>query len=140
MRWSTLLLLLLASLSALAQQAEVGPKQTVRQLIAAFNAHDSAAMARFVTEDVQWLSVSGESISIEAKGKAALVAAMTGYFQSCPTCRSELAEIIASRDRVSAVEIASWRGKNVQKTQRSLSVYELSGGLIKRVYYFPVES
>jgi ketosteroid isomerase-like protein len=139
MRWSKLLLVL-ASFATFSQQVEAGPRQTVRQFIAAFNAHDSAAMARFVTEDVQWLSVSGGSIAIETNGKAALVAAMTGYFRSCPTCRSQLAEIIASRDRISAVEIASWRGKDGQKTQRSISVYELSGGLIKRVYYFPVES
>jgi len=68
-----------------------------------------------------------------------LVSAMNGYFQSCPTCRSNLTALIASRDRVSAVEVANWQGKDGPKMQSGMAVYEFSGGLIKRVYYFPVE-
>lgn len=131
--------LLLASFPALPQQAEAGHVQAVRSFIAAFNAHDSSAMSQFVTDDVQWLSISGESISIETKGKDALVAAMNDYFKSCPTCRSTVTELIASRDRVSAVEVATWQGKDGLKKQSGISVYEFSAGLIKRVYYFPVE-
>jgi hypothetical protein len=96
-------------------------------------------MSQFVADDVQWLSVSGDSISVETNGKAALVSAMNGYFKSCPTCRSNLTALIASRDRVSAVEVANWQGKDGPKMQSGMAVYEFSGGLIKRVYYFPVE-
>lgn len=131
--------LLLASLPAFSQQSAAGHEQTVRSFIAAFNAHDAGAMSKFVADDVQWLSIDGSSISVETNGKAALVTAMNGYFQSCPTCRSQLAELIASRDRVSAVEVADWQGKDGPKTQRGISVYEFSGSLIKRVYYFPAE-
>jgi hypothetical protein len=111
----------------------------VREFVAAFNAHDSIAMSKFVAEDVQWLSISGDSVSIETDGKPALISAMDGYFQSCPTCRSHIREMIASGERVSAIEEAVWEGRDGPRTQRSLSVYEFSGQLIRRVYYFPAE-
>ena len=40
---------------------------------------------------------------------------------------------------LSAVEVANWQGKDGPKMQSGMAVYEFSGGLIKRVYYFPVE-
>lgn len=131
--------LLLAPFCAFPQEPGAGHEQTVRSFIAAFNAHDSRAMSQFVADDVQWLSVNGDSISIETNGKAALVSAMNDYFKSCPTCRSSLTELVASRDRVSAVEVATWHGKDGPKMQSGIAVYEFSGGLIRRVYYFPAE-
>jgi hypothetical protein len=113
--------------------------EIVREFVAAFNAHDSVVMSKLVAEDVQWLSISGDSVSIETGGKSVLISAMDGYFQSCPTCRSHIKEMIASGERVSAIEDAAWEGRDGPRTQRSLSVYEFSGNLIKRVYYFPAE-
>ena len=131
--------LLLASSGASAQQPGREHLQAVRDFVAAFNAHDSGAMAGFVTEDVQWISLDGDAISVEADGKAALISAMNDYFQSCPTCRSRLSEMAASRDRVSAVEVASWQDPGGARTQAAMAVYEFSGMRIKRVYYFPAE-
>lgn len=111
----------------------------VRDFIAAYNAHDSAAMAALVTEDVQWLSIAGDKIAVETDGKAALVAGMDSYFESCPSCQSSLRSLMASRDRVSAIEVATWDGKNGPQEQSGMSVYEFSGSLIRRVYYFPAE-
>lgn len=113
--------------------------RTVEQFIAAFNAHDSGAMAGLVTEDVAWLSIAGDKVGIETSGKSELVASMDAYFKSCPTCQSVLSGTISTAGRVSAVEIASWQGKAGLKSQRGLSVYEFSEGLIHRVYYFPAE-
>lgn len=134
--------LFFAPLSPHAQSDVPEPRHehTVHAFIAAFNAQDSSAMAALVTDDVQWLSVNGDSIAVETSGKAGLVSAMDRYFQSCPTCRSEPVTIIASRDRVGAVETASWQGRDGSpKSQSGVSVYEFSGGLIRRVYYFPAE-
>lgn len=124
---------------AFSQHAESAHEQTVRDFMAAFNRQDSDAMSRLVTDDVQWLSIDGDAISVETDGRTALLSAMNSYFESCPTCRSRLAALIASRDRVSAIETASWQGKNGPQTQSGASVYEFSEGLIKRVYYFPAE-
>jgi hypothetical protein len=96
-------------------------------------------MAALVADDVDWLSISGDKVVVEARGKSALIARMEAYFISCPTCQSALSGTISTPDRISTVEIASWQGKSGPRSQRGLSVYEFSEGLIHRVYYFPVE-
>ncbi len=112
---------------------------TVEQYFAAFNAHDSAAMAKYVTDDVVWFSISDDKLAIETKGKSALITSMDAYFASCPTCQSSLSETTSTSSRISAIETTSWQGKSGSKSQRSISVYEFSDGLIQRVYYFPAE-
>jgi hypothetical protein len=133
------LCLLSIPLPGLSQEGNTEHTEIVREFVAAFNARDSVAMSKLVAEDVQWLSISGDSVSIETDGKSVLISAMDGYFQSCPTCRSHIKEMIASGERVSAIEEAVWEGRDGPRRQRSLSVYEFSGKLIKRVYYFPAE-
>ena len=112
---------------------------TVEKFVAAFNAHDSGAMAGLVADDFQWLSIAGTQVAVEARGKGDLVAGMDDYFASCPTCRSELEGLASTPGRVSAIEIASWQGSRGPRSQRSISVYEFADGLISRVYYFPAE-
>lgn len=112
---------------------------TVEQFVKSFNAQNSKAMATFVTENVQWLSVDGENILLEVQGKDNLIQSMNDYFKSCPTCRSEVSNIIVTKNRISAIEMASWQGANGVKSQRALSVYEFIGDKINRVYYFPAE-
>lgn len=109
----------------------------VNEFVAAFNAQDSNAMAELVADEAQWLSVDGDEILVETDGKAALTSAMDNYFKTCPSCRSELIEVMVTEDKVSAIEEASWQGQDGKRSQRALSVYEFSGDLIQRVYYFP---
>lgn len=113
--------------------------KTVERFMAAFNSQDSGAMAGFVAHDIEWLSIAGKQVTAEASGKGDLVESMNAYFESCPSCRSELSSVISTASRVSAVEDASWQGDSGPETQRALSVYEFSDGLISRVYYFPAE-
>jgi hypothetical protein len=133
------LFLLFAAFSAYCGESRSEHEKTVKNFVAAFNAQDTEAMSKLVTEDVQWLSISADKISVETEGKSALRSAMSDYFKSCPTCRSKLTKVIATQDRVSAIETASWQSKNGAKRQSSVSVYEFSGTLIRRVYYFPSE-
>lgn len=138
-----LLIPALVALSQFATAADtVSPDQrleTVRQFLVAFNAHDTEAMLRMVTDDVQWLSVDGESIHLETGSKDALRAGMTEYFESCPSCKSRLGHHFATGARVTALEIASNETSKGLREQQSISVYEFSGALIRRVYYFPAE-
>ncbi|ATZ73389.1 hypothetical protein CWC33_06600 [Idiomarina sp. X4] len=113
--------------------------QQVEQFVAAFNAHDAERMAQYVTKDVQWLFVSGDEITVETSGKDNLVTAMSGYFESCPSCQSQLANFTVLGRRLSVVEEASWRQNGKPRSQKSLTVYEFSNNLIHRVYYFPTE-
>ena len=133
--------LVFGPLAALSQTSETGDKlEVVRDFVAAFNAHDAAAMSALVTDDVQWLSVRGSEVSIELEGKAPFAAAMDDYFTSCPSCRSEILSEVSSNERVSMVEVASWDGPDGPRSQQSMAVYEFAGSLIRRVYYFPEET
>ena len=131
--------LLLVALPVYADESASSNLRTVEDFIAAFNAHDSRAMAAYMAEDVDWLSVDGEKIAAESRGKSALIASMDAYFRSCPSCQSALLGTISTAGRISAVEVASWQGESGPKSQRAISVYEFSDGLIQRVYYFPAE-
>jgi len=114
-------------------------EKIVHGYVAAFNAHDTEAMLKMVTDDVQWLNIDGEKITRETNSKEELRSGMVGYFKSCKSCKSRLAHVFSTGARVSALEIASSETSKGVREQQSVSVYEFSGSLIKRVYYFPVE-
>ena len=130
--------ILVESYAVLARQPAAS-ETVVRQFEAAFNKHDVAALTALVTDDAQWLSVNGDKLSVETSGKAALETWLSGYFKSCPTCRSEFESVMVAGSYVIAHERASWESKSGPKAQRSLSVYEVRGGLIRRVWYYPAE-
>ncbi len=120
-------------------QEPQSPPTVVRAFVAAFNAQSIDDMLKLTSDDIEWLSVDGAKISIETAGKEALRSSMLGYFKRCPTCRSEIQISGSTAVRVAAIETASWQGKNGTQRQSSLSVYQFEGGLIRRVYYYPVE-
>lgn len=113
----------------------------VMAFVAAFNQQDADAMVQMLTPQAQWLSVDGEKITAEGSSRDAIGKSMRAYFKSCPTCRSRLAGVVATANRLTAVEVAQWQtGAGKQKEQRGVSVYEFAGPLISRVYYFPAET
>jgi len=117
----------------------VAYEKIVRAYVDAFNAHDTEAMLKMVTGDVQWLSVDGQTVTVETNSKAELRKSMNNYFSACSTCRSTIADIFTTRGRVAALEIAGSDRSPGGRRRQSLSVYEFSGTLINRVYYYPVE-
>jgi hypothetical protein len=114
-------------------------EQLVQKFLGAFNEHDSEAMMRMMAPDIAWFNIDGDKIAPEGSSREEVGASMRRYFKSCPSCRSTLESIISTPSRVSAFEVAAWEKGGVAKEQRSLSVYEFAGSLIKRVYYFPAE-
>jgi len=122
------------------EPAERGHENIVHSYVEAFNAHNVEAMLKMVTDDVQWLTIDGDKIVTETGNKEELRQGMEGYFESCSTCKSNLVHVFSTGERVSALEVASFEtAKSIQK-QQSISVYEFSGNLIKRVYYFAAEN
>ena len=113
-------------------------EQQVRDYVAAFNAQNIDSMLSMVTDDLQWLSVVGDKVTVETQGKQKLRESMAAYFKSTKA-KSELEWVQTTASRVAALERASWQGKSGPKSQASLSVYEFRGGLISRVYYYPAE-
>jgi len=136
----TFTLTFLVFISSAVQCVEVTSSvNSVNLFIKAFNSQNSHDMAKLVADDIEWLSISGDKVMVESKGKDNLVASMNAYFTSCPTCRSKLSSVASTGNRISAVETASWQGKNGIQSQKAISVYEFSNGLINRVYYFSAE-
>ena len=113
---------------------------TVKGFVAAFNAKDIEGMLQLANTDIQWMSVSGQTIVSEASSQEALRKAMTGYFAGVPSARSEIRTIHQSGAFVFALEEAFWTSNGVEKSQCSMAVYELTGAKIKHVWYFPAHA
>lgn len=114
-------------------------EQRVRDYVSAFNKREIDTMLSMATDDIQWLIVAGDKITVETQGKAKLRESLAAYFKSTPSAQSELEWVRVTASRVAALERAAWQSKSGPKSQASLSIYEFRGGLISRVYYYPVE-
>jgi hypothetical protein len=109
----------------------------VQAYVRAYNAHDVDAVLSFLAPDFVWLSASGDSLTVEARGSAMVRTQLTGYFGQLPSARSELEALTVLGPWVSATERAHWTGSAGPRSQAALSVYEVRGGLIQRVWYYP---
>lgn len=127
------------SVPSMRAQVPEAREQRVRDYASAFNAREIGTMLDMVSDDIQWLRVAGATITVESQGKAALREGLATYFRSTPTVRSELEWVRVTSSRVAALERAVWQSPSGPKSQASLSVYEFSGDLISRVYYYPAE-
>ena len=115
-------------------------EKRVQEFVDAFNTREIDRMLSLVDENIQWLHIDGEKITVNTNGKVALRDSMTRYFKSCVSCKSSLEGLRTAGNRVTAMERASWTSKQGPKSQSSLSVYEFKDGKIFRVYYFPAEA
>jgi hypothetical protein len=125
-------------IAAIASAAGASPELTVRALYDAFNARDADALVAHVTDDVQWNTVAGQSITVETSGKSALRASMVRYFRSMPTVRSQIEGILPAGDFVTVHERVTWRRGDVEQTQSAVAVYKVREGRIAAVWYFEV--
>lgn len=127
--------------SARPNAAETSPAlEAVHEHMAAFNRHDVEGMVARVARDFVWLSVSGDEVTVEARGRETLAEGMRSYFASLPTVRSEVEENMVSGRFVVVRERATWTSDSgEERTQASLGVYEIDDGLIQRVWYYPAE-
>ncbi|NGX15587.1 nuclear transport factor 2 family protein [Wenzhouxiangella sp. XN24] len=113
------------------------PARLVEQFLAAYNAHDVDTMLMHVHPDVKWLSVDGDSVTLETAGASALGEAMREYFASVPSTRSIAHALLEAGRYVSLHERAHWEGKECPVSQSALAVYEVEDGKILRVWYYP---
>lgn len=138
-RMSFALLALLCLPAFAAAQPPKSNEQLVRDYVSAFNNREIDTMLAMVTDDVQWLSVAGDKISVDTQGKLKLRESIAAYFKSTPSSKSALEWVQTTASRVAAMERASWQSQSGPRSQAGLSVYEFRDGLIARVYYYPVE-
>ncbi len=125
-----LMLLLPATLSATDNVA------IVEGFVAAYNRHDVDGMLEFVAPDVRWMSVTAHSMSTEVAGREQLGQSMREYFAGLSSTRSEVRTISRSGPFVHTVEQAFWKSGDVEKSQCSVAVYEITDGLVQNVWYF----
>ena len=114
-----------------------GNKETVENFVEAFNRHDIDAMLELTTDDLRWISVTNEQLSIEASNQGELREAMASYFATTPSARAEIRSITESGPFVHTVEEALWSSHGVEKNQCSMAVYEILEGNVHNVWYFP---
>jgi len=113
----------------------------VRGFQAAFERRDVAAILDHLTDDVEWWTVRGDAVAVEARGRDEIRAALEQYFASVPGVQTVIEEsfdvgaFVAVRGRV------SWRDPdNEEHTQIALAVYEVEAGKIQRAWYYPEQA
>ena len=120
-----------------AQELGSGPKETVIELLDAFNAHDVDMMLEACADDIMWMMVGADQIAVEASGAEALREGMAVYFESVPSASSVLRSAVESGPFVVTVEEARWESGGEKKSQCSAAVYEVKEGKVQNVWYFP---
>jgi uncharacterized protein (TIGR02246 family) len=113
-----------------------GASTVVQRFVDAFNDHDIDAMLALVADDIRWMNVAGQNISVETEGKDQLRSSMKSYLASIPSARAKIRSVRASGPFIHTVEQAFWLSGDMEKSQCSMAVYEISDGKIKDVWYF----
>lgn len=126
-----------ALLAAPTIAADESKGKLVTAFVEAFSKHDVADLVARTHADVEWLSIDGSTVSVETRGQEALAAYLQKYFEGCPSCRSTVEISSVSGNFVAAIETAHWESKGEKRSQASLSVYEITDGKIRRVWYYP---
>lgn len=115
------------------------PLAVVYGQVDAFNRHNAEDLLSWVTPDVAWMSVMGDSTVVEVRGREMLLSYMQTYFEAQPTVRSEVEDAVVTGDFVAVRERASWTTAGGEaRSQAALAVYEVRDGLIQRVWYYAV--
>ncbi len=107
------------------------------RFLIAYNAHDHGMMLELVHPKIKYMFVDGDEIYTEINHKAALADFLIDYFTNTPKAKSKLISSYLQGPFIHQVEQAIWQDKSGQnKTQCSLSVYEIRQQLIINIWYF----
>jgi ketosteroid isomerase-like protein len=112
----------------------------VRAHYAAFNARNATALLDLCAEDVKWFSVVGDRTNVDLQGRARLQEWLANYFASRPAARSEIADLKQTGPIVLVRETASVPESDGQmRRQSAFGLFEVRGGKIARVWYYPAQ-
>ena len=130
--------LLLPLSLASAEEAPRSELQIAVAYVEAYNARDLDAMLALMHDDVEWLSIEGSETVAFASGKSDLAAQMEGYLASPNATVSTVEGSVGDGRFVAVREVAHWTdGEGNARSQSALAVYEIEGGLVRRVWYYP---
>ncbi len=107
------------------------------QFVDAYNAHDQQAMLKLVHPEIKYMYIDANQIYTETNSKAALVDFLMTYFANNSKAQSKLLSSHLQGPFIHQVEQALWLdASGQQKSQCSLSVYEIKQKLIINIWYF----
>ncbi len=135
-------LLLIATLSAGCATTATGsrhanaPAAVVRGYFAAMNRRDLAVLPAWVAPDVEWFSMAAGERILEVAGREELAQAWRSYFARFATTHVAIENLAAAGETVTVVERAEWRQGRESGSRRSVGVFELEDGRIRRITYF----
>ncbi|GJL96415.1 MAG: hypothetical protein DHS20C06_02320 [Hyphobacterium sp.] len=123
---------------ASAQANQASRNAVLTAFFEAFNAHDSEAMADWVSDDIRVIYLSADGSSSEVNGVESLAQSMQDYFTALPSARSEILSFMVDGDHIAVRESASWMTAGGEaRNQTALAVYRIENGLIASVWYYP---
>lgn len=109
------------------------------QFVVAYNLHDPSAMLQWVHPEIRYMYISNDEIYTETNGKTALAKFLLPFFENKPQAQSKVLSSLHQGPFIQQVEQALWTDeKGQQKSQCSLSVYEIRDNLIINIWYFSV--
>lgn len=111
----------------------------IENYLRAYNARNIDSMLNMVTDDVEWVIIAGTGISVENSGKQTLRMVLTGYFDQDPSVHSEIEAVMVTGSLVSVRERIHLQSKDGPGSLMSLSVYQIQGNKIQRIWYFPAQ-
>ncbi len=132
-----LMSLLLTGYDDAAQGSEDHALAVVYRQVEAFNRHDVDGIMEVIHPEFKWFSVNGDAVEVETESAEELATAMQDYFKALPSVRSQITQSVVTGPYVAITELATWDLGPEAKQQTSLGVYEVRGGQIVRVWYFP---
>jgi hypothetical protein len=141
--WIVMAVGLLAGRDLVAQRATDSTSRgvaaaVVEEYFAAYNAHDIEGIVELVDSSFVWLSVVGDSVRAEVRGREELARGLSDYFARFPDARSEVEAIVELGPWLSVRERAHWKSNGEARSQAALAVYEIRHGRVRRVWYYPV--
>ncbi len=113
--------------------------QLVVDYMDAYNAQDLEEMAEMLHADFQWLNIDEDDLSEIAGGRDQLLEELKGYFASGDLTKGRLSDVSVNGQFVSALETVYYMSDGEEKSQASISVYEIESGKLRRVWYFPAQ-
>lgn len=131
-----------AGKQSVSERVEGESATVVREFLKVFNNQDITKMSELVASDVRWLSMTKDgTFKADLQGWPALEKWLKNYFAATKNVRSEASRVNANGPFVSFTETASWQSPSgITKKASSLAVYEVQGGKIARIWYYPAVS
>ena len=117
--------------------AEQTVANIAQQFVVAYNAHDQKQMLELVHPEIRYMYIDGNQLYTETHNKVALAEFLTEFFHNKPKAHSKLLSSYLQGPFIHQVEQALWSDETgQQKSQCSLSVYEIKQQLIINIWYF----